>query len=570
MTPPQSTAPTDHRPDPWRWDRQRVAQACDDFRQPDRPASQRQYARDHGLPRATLGSWLRQPDPDGLDPALVAFLRSAAGLAFLRRLVLALFVVFLFRGGCGLRLLGTFLHLCQLDRFVASSYGALHSLGQRLEADLGAFADEERPRLAQGMTPRAIAACADENFHSTQPCLVAIEPLSNFLLVEQYSAGRDGLTWTTVLEQAVTGLPVQIVVLTSDQAKGLLACAKDGLQAQHLPELFHGQRDLGRALAGPLQRQVQAAQKASDHAEQVVQHWRDEAAAAAAGPARPGRGKDFDLRLDLSQGQARWCGQQLQEAQQRQQQASAAVRGLADDFHPFDSQTGAAVPAGQLEQRLGQRLQTVEQVVQAAGLGSSAQEALAKGRRWVTALVAALAWYWAVVRQRLEELGLAEEAERAVSEQLLPGLYWQQAARRGRTADERRRCQELARRLLGQAWRRGGALSRLDKEQRDAVARVGRELVGLFARSSSCVEGRNGQLSLLQHGQARLSGTRLKALTAVHNYVSERPDGTTAAERFFGQKPRDVFGWLLQRLPELPRPATKRPRKGDQAAPKAA
>ena len=57
------------------------------------------------------------------------------------------------------------------------------------------------------------------------------------------------------------------------------------------------------------------------------------------------------------------------------------------------------------------------------------------------------------------------------------------------------------------------------------------------------------------------TGVLLAALTVLHNYFSRRADGTTAAERFFGQKPDDLFGWLLQRLPELPRPAQPRPRK---------
>jgi hypothetical protein len=37
----------------------------------------------------------------------------------------------------------------------------------------------------------------------------------------------------------------------------------------------------------------------------------------------------------------------------------------------------------------------------------------------------------------------------------------------------------------------------------------------------------------------------LKALTVIHNYMVKRADGTTAAERFFGQKHRDVFTWLV-------------------------
>ena len=53
-------------------------------------------------------------------------------------------------------------------------------------------------------------------------------------------------------------------------------------------------------------------------------------------------------------------------------------------------------------------------------------------------------------------------------------------------------------------------------------------------------------------------------MTVIHNYQSTRPDGTTAAERFFGKKPRDVFNWLLERLPDLPRPAAKRPQRATQ------
>ena len=69
---------------------------------------------------------------------------------------------------------------------------------------------------------------------------------------------------------------------------------------------------------------------------------------------------------------------------------------------------------------------------------------------------------------------------------------------------------------------------------------------------------------------SRLSEKRLRTLTVVHNYVVRRPDGTTAAERFFGQKQRDAFDWLLQRMPELPRPAAKRPKQATKAGPVAA
>ena len=105
----------------------------------------------------------------------------------------------------------------------------------------------------------------------------------------------------------------------------------------------------------------------------------------------------------------------------------------------------------------------------------------------------------------------------------------------------------------------------MPEAKRAEIARVASEAVALFVRSSSCVEGRNGRLSLYHHGQGPLSEVRLRALTAVHNYVVKREDGTTAAERFFGKKQRDAVSWLLQRMPELPRPAAKRRKPAEEA-----
>jgi Family of unknown function (DUF6399) len=560
MTPPHSTDQAVPNTDPCRWDQSITAHAYDHFSHPDH-GSQRQYAREHGSARATLGDWLRDDrfDNSGLEPEVIAFFRSAAGLRFLRKLVLALFLVFVFGAACGLRRLSLFLRWTRLDCFVAASSGALHELGHTIQTDLAVFADEERPRLAKGMKHRHIALVPDENFHGNHVCLVAAEPASNFLFVEQYADRRDEATWTAAINEGLTGLPVTVLLLSSDRAKGLIACAHNGLEAQHLAELFHGQRDLCQPLMGPLERQKATAQKELQQAEQLAQACRVEAAAARSQPAGPGRPKDYDRRIAHSQAQVEECTRKVEEREGRQEQALAAVRGLADDYHPFDSRTGVVVEGAEICKRLGPRLKKLEQVAEQAELGGQAQEALARGQRWLLELVAAMHWFWSVARLCVEELDLSEEVERAMYERLLPGLYWQQAAKRARTAEQRHEKAALAERLLKEAWAAGGVLSRLTEEEQQDVKRVASEVAGLFARSSSCVEGRNGRLALFHHGQTRLSAGRLKALTVIHNYVTERADGTTAAERFFGKKPRDLFSWLLQRLPNLPRPAAKRP-----------
>ncbi len=95
------------------------------------------------------------------------------------------------------------------------------------------------------------------------------------------------------------------------------------------------------------------------------------------------------------------------------------------------------------------------------------------------------------------------------------------------------------------------------------------ECAHVFQRSSSCVEGRNGQLSLKFHAFRRMNEQTLKVLTILHNFFIRRADGTTAAERFFEQKPRDLFTWLLDKV-ELPRPRKKHRRLAKRAQEKLA
>jgi hypothetical protein len=558
MTPCQRTATETPRQDSFPWTRLEAAQARADFLDRHNPfASQRAFAEHHGIPRSTLGHWLRQQDPTDVDAELASFLRGPAGEVFLQRLVLAAVLVFHQHAACGLRQISLFLQHSQLDRFVGSSYGALHNLADRLQADLADFGVLERQRMAGLMTPRQIALTGDENFHGEHPCLVAIEPVSDFIVVETYSERRDAQTWSEAITKATADLPVTVVALTSDQAKGLIACAGQ-LDAQYTPELFHGQRDLARGLFAALRRVISAKEKELEQAKERVRHAAAQKEKAQQRQPRPGQPTDQEWRLLQAQDEQQCIAKQLEDEQQWHKQAKDALRGLADDYHPFDARTGQPLTVEQVKQRLEQRHATLEKVAIVTGLTDRMDEELSKGSKWITALVASMAWFWSMARGRLEELALPEEAEKVVQEKLLAGLYWEQAARRGRTVQDRKHQKELAERLLSEAWAKEGPLTRLSQSDQKQVQAVAREVIGLFSRSSSCVEGRNGRLALHHHGHTRLSEGRLKALGVVHNYLVRRLDGSTAAERFFGVPQRDAFAWLLERMPELPRPAAKR------------
>ena len=137
----------------------------------------------------------------------MAFFESPAGAAFLHRLVVVAHLVFTWGGPGGIRLVCLFLELTGLHVFVAASYGPQHEVSVAIEKAVGEFAQAEQPRLAQGMTPKSITVCQDETCHP-ETCLVAIEPVSNYILLEKYADNRKAETWTQSMAEAMQGLPI--------------------------------------------------------------------------------------------------------------------------------------------------------------------------------------------------------------------------------------------------------------------------------------------------------------------------------------------------------------------------
>ena len=184
------------------WSRKEIAEKLDEFEQGyARLPSQRLWAEELGIPRSTLQHWLDRKESIDADPDLVAFFESAVGTAFLHRLVLAAHLVMTVVGPCGIRLVCLFLELTGLDHFVAASYGPQQQVSTALEKTVVEFGQAERQRLAVGMRPQEITVCEDETFHP-ETCLVAIEPVSDFILVEKYADSRSATEWTKEISTA--------------------------------------------------------------------------------------------------------------------------------------------------------------------------------------------------------------------------------------------------------------------------------------------------------------------------------------------------------------------------------
>jgi hypothetical protein len=491
--------------------------------------SERGFCRGVDVPRSTLRDEVSRLQRLDMAPEVVTFYSSPQGHLQLMRIVLAAHFVMTLLGCCGVASVSSFLVLAGLGPFVGTSHGAQQEVNAWLQKRVAAFGQEEPRRLGKSMPRRTIWLCEDETFFP-QMVLVAIEALSDYVLVERPADRRDAATWSAVVKEQLEGLPVEVVGLTADGAKGIAAHAQQSFGVAVTPDVFHVQHDVSKVVTAPLASHVRAAE---EQLQQARQRGDDDKAAAE-----------------------KWT-----EARVQQQRMAAAIDGVGEACRPYDERTGERRCGGQVASDLHEMLDEAEAVATSSGLSEASHKGIGKARRAIDAIAASIEGYHHHVELCLAALHLPEEIKSAMRDQVLPALYLERIAEQSRDSESKRRLHARAKALT--APLQDEATSPMMRLSEAAVAdllRQGSLWVAQHVRASSCVEGRNGQLELHHHGLRGLSDAKLAALTVVRNFWTRRADGTTAAERFFEQQPRDLFEWLLDVLPDLPRPAQKRPR----------
>jgi hypothetical protein len=187
-------------------------------------------------------------------------------------------------------------------------------------------------------------------------------------------------------------------------------------------------------------------------------------------------------------------------------------------------------------------------------------ERIAKAARVVPKMQATIEFVSGYVRQQVRQLDLGQPESYAMHAHLIPSYYLDRVAST-RTVTVGKPLHELAERLRTPLFEPDGVFGTLSPVEQNALKGEAATLAEVFQRSSSNVEGRNGYLSLRNHQLRGLDHPRKRAcLTAVHNFFLTRADGTTAAERFFGQKPRSMFAAILESV-EIPPAPLSPPRR---------
>lgn len=490
------------------------------------------------IPHSTMKSW-RQQKKDHKE--LEVFFATPIGVDFLQRNVLAVMKISKC-GPSGIRGVKDYLCSTGLDHFVASSNGALQNCWTRCEEIIVQFGEKQEKQLAAGMPHRKITLGLDEMFRRRRPCLVGMDVVSNYIFLEKFTEDRSAETWKKSLNERLQGLNIEVCQVVSDLCGAIRLCTKD-MGAEHISDLFHAQQELSRATSGPLASQKRSVQKRVDQQKKALEKMTRQPISMAIE-----KRKRQEKELKESEERCERLKKDFENKEQRQEKAKGVIKELGDANHPINLNTGKLQTASSIEEKFDKQFDAIKRCANEANLSGSCFERIEKSRRAFGATIDYFKYFFVFLEAFINGLSLNSAEEQYFREVIFPLSYlrliWRKSTKRVKEKYQHV-LNELEAKIRAGPW---------SEDEKKALLKSGRELAEMFQRSSSCVEGRNGALSLNHHRFHRLNPRTLQALTVVHNFDVQRWDGTTAAERLFGKKHDNLFNFLVAnvRIPGKP------------------
>lgn len=457
---------------------------------------------------------------------------TAEGGEWLRLLVFGVIYCFGIKGGIGADSLSAFFHLLHLEQRIGCSASALRSLEVQIKGQIAAYG-EAQMESSRVESPIGICVGADETFYGL-PILVALELASGFIFSEAVCENRTYATWWEQVSGWFNRERWDCRALVSDGAKALVKLALSGLGCPSVPDVFHLLYGLSQTMGTAIARQRLQLQKQQHtlQAQLEVNRSPESTAETAA--------QITDLQTQ----------QQTLETDYHDYQQS--LHALSQTIHPFQLNTGESQLGLELPANLQTPLDTLARLSQTYAQNQS-QAALARWQRQIPELSRALHSWWQWVLQALSAQTQDPDTQHWVLTYLLPWVYWHQQTQKTRQPQLKQGYQQAAQqadqRLLVAAFTQN-----LAHTQQQQWIDWAMWMCAKFQRTSAAVEGRNGYLSALHHANRGFTVQTLQVLTIIHNFDLKRDDGTTAAQRLFGNPFPDLFESVVLNMGELPRP----------------
>ena len=504
--------------------------------------SLRKIAQATGLSKSSVARSVRAQDKRDKHPESHLW-ETEAGQAWLRILVIAMIYIFGLKGNQGAERMSEFLKCIRVDTHVGVSPSALRNMIHQIEELLVEFQKkQEAEQRSKGDPQREIVASGDETWFNGTLLLVLVELTSGYLIMEEEAEDRSYETWNSRAQTRLKELGLSVVHFVSDRGKSLVKLATAGFGCLAGADIFHAQYDVSKWLGRSLHGKLGRASKQLNEAKAKLLKLEEKGAVPDKIATQKQRVKEKREKFDIIE-----VGKQAYSKVQRS--ISAAVHAFAiEDNQPQSSE--------QVENRLEEQAQCFERIALEHSVKDN-QDALGKFRRQIEDVASIVDAWWLWTKK-----SLASDIEAGLRTWLLyvllPVIYWYHQLQKTQNP-EMKALYETAYQEAQAAYASHPLTQTISKQDLDRWHSWAEWASGNFHRASSAVEGRNGSLSQSYHNGRGLTNRRLQALTVVHNYDTRRNDGSTPAERLYGEQFPNLFDWLLNQMGALPLPRKSRP-----------
>lgn len=512
----------------------------------ERKTSQREMARSARIPFSTFQKETSRYTKLKAESPSAEFFMSEAGEAFLHRLLLVLQLLFVQTGLVGASVISRFLELMELDRFVAASETHWKNVKNDVQELITKYGEqEESASIPASIDPDDMIEShliLDETFYDKYPWLVAMDSRSGFLLCETQADKCTISAWTTALTPRIKKLGIRVTEATSDRGSAVVSFTQNVLGVHSAPDVFHVQRELGRGTLRYIGSMISKSKERLVKATSKVKNDEEHAVVNDNMRSLQDKIKTLETAID---------------------EITAKSRAFSNSYHFVCLASGSLRKPDLVERELRNTIDDIERIVNLCEVPKSLQDGLKKARNAIPQMAATIDFCWSYMDDVFSQSDCTSYEKFIIREYLLPYNYLQCFSSK-RPSDEKKRILAEADRINNIAESK---LADLEPERLSLLKSIAIKIAQIFERSSSAVEGRNGQLSLRHHALHNISERSLNVLTILHNYFIERDDGTTAAERFFGKKPSSLLEYLIK---NAPLPAKPRARSKSEPAARAA
>jgi len=237
-------------------------------------------------------------------------------------------------------------------------------------------------------------------------CVVGIEPVSNFIILEQLAQARDQTTWNDLMAPALAALHCEVMQSTSDEGSGILAYVAHHLGAHHSPDVFHVQHELVKAVSGPLATKQRAAIKAATETQQRCEQV--QVPQQETGDEPPSHGPvhapTARARLEQAALDAQAASQELERISAQREQVAQRIRDIGQAYHVVDLARGVRRNGPLIAADIQAQMDQVRAMAQHEGLSQRCLDRIDKAERVVPKMQATIAFVSDDVGQQVRQL----------------------------------------------------------------------------------------------------------------------------------------------------------------------